>query len=847
MTESKVERVPLPRELVGLVALALPLLVTVSTIEAADWVRGLPSLKALVLVSLLMWALVARSKLPWWAGHGLALLVGLAVAFVLGSLSLSDVSGPRDLARELAGWFGAIGSQGGDRGAALTGMFLIGLTLWMGHTTVWLAYRRDSPWMAALPGLGILLTVLTFLPSDYYWYFFMYLLAAAPGVAYRQNAGIIAAGGRAPLMGTLVAGLVVMGITLAPVWRAPAPEETVIPLASAFEKPWLSFREDWSDLFYGVPNRRVWPHFSPPRDLPFTGPIDPGEDLLYEVESREPYRWRTRVYDTYTNTGWESSEATLKTPLGEVPLLEYVGDLKDRKDVETTVRIYSKGNTLLSVGEPLGSSFPSEVELSPQPSFKLYLDGAQTGYLPPEVEANRNNIKRLLAPNGSGSPLQGRLPEFIRSLPEGDQRYLTFDFALQNFEYDLTPKLEDGSQVIPPSLTLERREPGPEPPVALLAERILVPPRQYRTLGSISDASPVDLREAPRDYPAWVTDRYLQLPHEFPDTVKELARDLTKDEDNPYDMAEAIRRHLLSLPYSLDVIQAPPGRDWVEFFLFEQRRGYCQNYASAMITMLRSLGIPARLVVGFAPGLWNEDREVWEVQTRHYHAWPEVYFPEYGWIEFEPTPSDVQPALGELGSPALIGVGDRATDPEACADFFFFEDCIQPFISQTAGDGDEDELFDPNAGTPDNSVASDGGLGFWSSPWLALSLAFSLAGVVMVGAVSLIRIRLSQVHEAAVTYASMCFLGRLAGLGMRPNDTPWEYSSRLARALPEHREPIVQVTGVFVHQRYGGPEKRNYGQEMWSLKAAWRSIRWALIGRILLRFLPNRRRDRLAP
>ena len=845
MKDPKGGRVPLRREIVGLVVLALPLLVTASAIEAADWVQGLPSLKALALVSLLMWVLVARSGVPWWAGHGFALLVGLVVAFVLGSFSLSEVGGPTDLADSLAGWFGAIGSQGGDRGAALTGMFLIGVTLWMGHATVWLAYRRDSPWPAALPGLGVLLVVLTFLPSDYYWYFFMYLLAAAPGVAYRHNARGVVAGRLGPLTGTLVAGVVLMGITLVPVWRVPAPEGTVIPLASALEKPWLSFRENWSDLFYGVPNRRVWPHFSPPRELPFTGPVDPGDDLLYEVKAREPHRWRMRVYDTYTSTGWLSGESPLKPPSGEVPLLEYVKDLQDRKAVETVVRIYSKGDALLSVGEPLAASFPSEVELSPQPSFKLYLEGAQTSYLPPEVEANQERLNRLLSLNSSGRLLQNQPPEFTKGLLDGEGRSPTLDVALQNLGYDVTPKFENGILPGTPYLTLERRQPGPEPPVALLAERVLVPPRHYRTVGSISEATPADLREATRDYPVWVTDRYLQLPHDFPGSVKELARRLTIAEDNPYDMAEAIRLHLLSLPYSLDVIQAPPGTDWVEFFLFDQRRGYCQNYASAMITMLRSLGIPARLVVGFAPGLWNQEREVWEVQTRHYHAWPEVYFPSYGWVELEPTPSDVQPALGELGSPALFGALDGSTDPDVCADFF--EECIEPFLSQLEREEQVEELLDANPGSLDKGGSSDGGLGFLLSPWSAVGLGLSLAVVAMVSGVSFARLRLSQLHEAAVTYASMCFLGRLAGFPVRVHDTPWEYSSRLTRGFPGHGEAIAHVTARFVRSRYGGPEKRSYSQEMWSLKSAWRPVRWALIARILLRLMPHRRRNRQSP
>ena len=829
MTDSKGGKTPFHIEVMGLVLLALPLLVTVSTIEAANWVKGLPSLKALVLVSLIMWACLARSSIPWWIGHTFALLVGLAVAFVLGAFTLSEAGGFANLVSQLAGWFGAVGSQEGNRGAVITGMLLIGVTLWVGHSTAWLAYRRPFPWMAALPGLIALLVVLSFLPSDYYWYFFLYLLAAAPGVAYRYSRLRNVPGQLVPLVGTLVAGVVVMAVTLVPVWRAPAPEEPMIPLASSIEGPWYSFRENWSDLFYGVPNRKEWPHFSPPRDLPFTGPIEPGSEVLFVVESEVAYRWRTRVYDTYTSTGWERNEPLVKKATTEVPLQSYVEELKDRNDVTIRVRIHSKGNTLLSVGEPMAASFPSKVELSPQPTFKFYLEGPQVSYLPLKVKEHQKQL--ILSPPRSIEAAHDLLASSDPPL----------SLSLQVLGFNVTPDLESVTLPGTPYVTLERKKAAPEPPVALLAQRVLVPPRQYRTVGSISDASAGALREAGRKYPASVTDRYLQLPYDFPDTVRKLARGLIKDEDNPYDMAESIRIHLLRLPYSLDVAQAPPGRDWVEFFLFEQRRGYCQNYASAMITMLRSLGIPARLVVGFAPGvLRDKDRGVWEVQSRHYHVWPEVYFPSYGWVEFEPTPAGVQPALVELGFQDQGGPLIASSELDFCDDPFLSEFCIDPDFTDLALDGQLDGFPDEGDDGLASPPPSDGGVGFLSSRWSALGLGLALAAFGMVGVVSYVRISLSRLDDVTVTYASICFLGRLAGVGLRPQDTPWEYSFRLTEALPRQREAISNVTERFMHFRYGGPGKLQSVQEMGNVRAPWRSIRNALVARIILRIIPHR-------
>ena len=150
---------------------------------------------------------------------------------------------------------------------------------------------------------------------------------------------------------------------------------------------------------------------------------------------------------------------------------------------------------------------------------------------------------------------------------------------------------------------------GPEarlgPPLAMVkpTETLLRPLLQYTTVGSVSRASPERLRSAGRAYPRWVTDRYLQLPEDFPRSVEALAQQIVRGQRNAYDRAIAIEHYLAALPYRQQVVPPPPGRDGVEYFLFEQRVGYCQYFSSAMITMLRSLGVPARQVIGFAPGV----------------------------------------------------------------------------------------------------------------------------------------------------------------------------------------------------------------------------------------------------
>ncbi len=145
------------------------------------------------------------------------------------------------------------------------------------------------------------------------------------------------------------------------------------------------------------------------------------------------------------------------------------------------------------------------------------------------------------------------------------------------------------------------------------------------------------LRAAGTDYPEWVTERYLQLPEDLPPAISELARELTRGRATPYDKARVITTYLRTeIEYSETIPAPPAGRDPLEWFLFTWKEGYCNYSASAQVVMLRAVGIPARMVVGFAQGTRNENND-FVVLQKDAHAWPEVYFPEIGWVEFEPT------------------------------------------------------------------------------------------------------------------------------------------------------------------------------------------------------------------
>lgn len=175
---------------------------------------------------------------------------------------------------------------------------------------------------------------------------------------------------------------------------------------------------------------------------------------------------------------------------------------------------------------------------------------------------------------------------------------------------------------------------------------------RYTSSGSLSVATPGELRTASTDYPAVLRGEYLQLPPSLPSRVLGLAAQLTAGLETPYDKAEAIRAYLLSIPYNLDIPAPPAGRDGVDWFLFDQREGYCDYYASAMVVMLRAVDIPARYVLGYASGALDPETGQYRVLELNYHSWVEAYFPGYGWIPFEPTPPDAI----EFGGPGNVPI-----------------------------------------------------------------------------------------------------------------------------------------------------------------------------------------------
>jgi len=287
-----------------------------------------------------------------------------------------------------------------------------------------------------------------------------------------------------------------------------------------------------------------------------------------------------------------------------------------------------------------------------------------------------------------------------------------------------------------------------------------------------------------------------------------LAEQIVEGRKTPYDKAKAIERYLRDIPYSQSIDQPAEGQDGVDYFLFDIRQGYCDYYASSMVVMLRSVGIPARYVRGYSRGFKEEG--VYHVLERNGHAWPEVYFPGLGWIEFEPTASE----------PILTRAGNQDE-----ADSERIDERDRP-MGDRFGEGEYPGAFDPSFDDPLPPNTSES---FWQTAGRWVGLGLSLVAFVLTFAALLMvrrRRRIEGLSIAERVYQDLVeWVRRFLNITPMAHQTPYEYAGSVGSLLPQGRKAVRRIADYYVEERFGGKtvpsaEAEGAWQEAWS--ALWR-------------------------
>jgi transglutaminase-like putative cysteine protease len=316
------------------------------------------------------------------------------------------------------------------------------------------------------------------------------------------------------------------------------------------------------------------------------------------------------------------------------------------------------------------------------------------------------------------------------------------------------------------------------------------------------------LARASTAYPDWVQDRYLSLPETVTPRTVALAHQLTESSSTPLEKARIIESFVrTTIAYDEGVSAPPDDADMVDYALFERQRGYCEYYASAMAVMLRSVGVPARVAVGFYPGEYDPEQRGTVYRQKNAHAWVEVFFPDYGWVSFEPTASRPLMDSGSAGS--LEPTPPEATPP--------LQDVASELSTPTPS------LDDAATPVPPPPVATpvDGGRGpGWA--WPVAIAAAMFAGLAGIGWV-LWMLPLHGAAPSSALFLRLRRLGRFLGIPAAATETPREYARSFTAAVPASREHVARIVSAYELDQFG-PDPAD-SRLISTATGAWRSMR----------------------
>ncbi|AFZ46047.1 transglutaminase domain-containing protein [Cyanobacterium stanieri PCC 7202] len=328
----------------------------------------------------------------------------------------------------------------------------------------------------------------------------------------------------------------------------------------------------------------------------------------------------------------------------------------------------------------------------------------------------------------------------------------------------------------------------------------------YTVVSRVRKRDQTQLSQAGTSYPESIANYYLDVPDNIRDLVRERAEELLSRSPNELTsnyakalyLAQAIKQNYRIDP---DIPPLEEGEDLAQAFLQTYQGGYPDHFATVYTLMLRSLDIPARLVVGFSSGNFNPFTGYYVVRNIDAYAMTEVYFPDYGWFYFDPLPGNeiIPPSVDDDNTFGVLGqLWDWVASwlPSPIVDFItiLFTDII-------------------------NAIS-----GFLSSPWLTRLWGFftgSFMGI-LVGAMVLIflsfigwlgfnfiqkqlyRLRLAKLDPMEKLYLEMIDFLSQKGYPKHKAQTPKEYAQRLREFLaPEQLEIIDLISTNFVAWRYG--------------------------------------------
>ncbi len=716
------------QHVLNIVLLFIVLETGVFSVEKAQWITPQPSLTLTLILSVLITLLFARLRLYQAFKHILIIVIGILVTIVQ---TMALVSAPGVFSRlerviaVLQPWK--------NPDSLLFAVFMALLVWLIGYLSTWFLLRKQNAWVGATLGAIVLIINLSNLAGGYFYYFAVFIIAAALFIGHTRllkqslPAGFKKRGwayiGAALLCIAVLAGSIAW---VTPDLRAPG-LETFLATHTLWKK---NVENSPLNLFNQVPTKQDINSASSQSEQDFTGEWHQSDAIDFTVDSTRPSYWRVRVYDVYTSAGWGNS-AVSESLLGQKLLWDDSVTPSSSNTMTYTVSPGLKSDIALLAGNYISSDNPTLVQVS------------------------------------AGDVVSVTMPRVFRP---GDKYTMTTGYS--------TPSTSDLS----------------------------------RSGGS---------------YPASIMQYYLQLPASFPDSVSQQAIKVTADARTPYEKVMAISKYLSQFPYQVKISPPPKGTDPVAYFLFQQKSGFCLYYASAMAVMLRSVGVPARLAVGYLPGDPGKQPGQYLLRDNAYHAWPQIYLNGYGWIDFEATPG---------GGGSGVALDTPWVSDEALAELpqwnvwapYPWLDTPSAPTSKAAGSS----ALEKEPGNGQFFFAK--GLG------IAIVVIFLVVFILIVLATPVLALRVAfyrwlwrvdRDKLSSLAYDKLCNLAARIGLGPQPHQTPLEFAASLAAEFPECSGDFDHIARSYMGARFGQKGEAGLFEEAELLKARCRAYD-ALIERL---------------
>ena len=282
------------------------------------------------------------------------------------------------------------------------------------------------------------------------------------------------------------------------------------------------------------------------------------------------------------------------------------------------------------------------------------------------------------------------------------------------------------------------------------------------------------------------------------------------------DKAIAIEKYLRSAEfiYSQNIDPPPPDKDGVEYFLFETKTGYSDYFASAMATMLRSVGIPTRLAAGYSGGSFNKTTNVSSILDSDSHGWVQVYFPNYGWIDFEPTPQWNRPTrnMRDLDSSPFVRSGNLTGGSMSNLDML------------------EELLEDTETYSSIDSLPNERQSEIFSIKYFQyILLILSIISIPIILFLIFWNLSLKGLSKSEEVFTKCCWLGHISGVKKPQGQTAQKYINSIGTRFPEISDETLILATAHTASTYG------IASEDFTASESWKRVRKTLVTKSLTR------------